>query len=155
MPLAEDQHPVGDFGPGGEHGPFRVSVGARAAGRDLHGLDTSAGQDRAGRLGELPGPVADREPEARGALTQIHHEVADLLHGPGTVRVGGDPEDVHVTAACLDDEQAVQALQGHRCPCRKSHPCRLSGMPVLVENPAEAVESFYVEAGGGAGLGDW
>jgi hypothetical protein len=89
MPFAEDQHPVGDFGPGGEHEPFRVSVRARAAGRDLHGLDTSAGQDRAGRLGELPGPVADREPEARGALTPIHHEVADLLHGPGTVRVGG------------------------------------------------------------------
>ena len=114
MPFAEDQHPVGDFGPGGEHEPFRVSVGARAAGRDLHGLDTSAGQDRAGRLGELPGPVADREPEARGALTQIHHEVADLLHGLGTVRVGGDPEDMHVAAACLDDEQAVQAPESHR-----------------------------------------
>ena len=27
MPLAEDQHPVGNFGPGGEHETFRVSVG--------------------------------------------------------------------------------------------------------------------------------
>jgi hypothetical protein len=26
MPLAEDQHPVGDLGPGGEHEPFRISV---------------------------------------------------------------------------------------------------------------------------------
>ena len=33
MPLAEDQHPVGDLGPGGEHEPFRISVRARAAGR--------------------------------------------------------------------------------------------------------------------------
>src|SRR5690348_6710928 len=41
MPLAEDQHPVGDLGPGGEHEPFRISVRFRAAGRDLHGLDTS------------------------------------------------------------------------------------------------------------------
>jgi hypothetical protein len=29
MPLAEDQHPVGDLGPGGEHKPFRVCVGRR------------------------------------------------------------------------------------------------------------------------------
>jgi len=33
MPLAEDQHPVGDLGPGGEHEPFRVSV---APHRQLH-----------------------------------------------------------------------------------------------------------------------
>jgi len=29
MSLAEDQYPVGDLGPGGEHEPFRVSVRAR------------------------------------------------------------------------------------------------------------------------------
>jgi hypothetical protein len=46
MPLAEDEHPVGDLGAGGEHEPFRVSVRGRAAGRDLHGFDTSSGQDR-------------------------------------------------------------------------------------------------------------
>jgi hypothetical protein len=28
MPLAEDEHPVGDLGTGGEHEPFRVSVRA-------------------------------------------------------------------------------------------------------------------------------
>ena len=27
MSFAEDQHPVGDLGPGGEHEPFRISVG--------------------------------------------------------------------------------------------------------------------------------
>jgi hypothetical protein len=35
MPFAEDEHLVGDLGPGGEHEPFRVSVRARAAGRDV------------------------------------------------------------------------------------------------------------------------
>jgi hypothetical protein len=35
----------------------------------------------------------------------------------------------------------------------KSHPCWSGGMPVLVENLAEAVVSSYVEAGGGAGFG--
>ena len=32
MSLAEDQHPVGDLGPGGEHESFRVSIRARASG---------------------------------------------------------------------------------------------------------------------------
>ena len=26
MPLAEDQHPVGDLGPGREHEPFRIGI---------------------------------------------------------------------------------------------------------------------------------
>ena len=57
--------------------------------RDLHGLDTDAGQDRVKRCGELPGPVADQEPEIRGAITQIHQQVTDLLHSPQPVRVRG------------------------------------------------------------------
>jgi len=39
VPLAEDQHPVGDLGPGGEHEPFRVGIRARAPGRDFRGFD--------------------------------------------------------------------------------------------------------------------
>ncbi len=75
MPLAEDEHPVGDLGPGGEHEPFRISVRARAAGRDLRHLDTGIGQDRVKRCGELPGPITDEEPEAGGAVTEVHQEV--------------------------------------------------------------------------------
>ena len=75
------------------------SIRSRAARRDLHGFDTGAGQDCVERFGELPGPVADQEPEARGAITQIHQQVADLLDSPPAVGVRGDPEDVHVTAA--------------------------------------------------------
>ena len=75
MPLAQDQHPVSDLRPGGEHESFRIGVRVRAPGRDLHGLDTGIGQDCVERLGELPGPVADQEPEARGAITQIHQQV--------------------------------------------------------------------------------
>ena len=83
-------------------------------GRDRHGVDAGAGQDRAERGGELPGPVTDQEPETGGTITQIHQQIADLLHGPGPVRVRGDTEDVHAAGADLHDEQAVQALQGHR-----------------------------------------
>jgi hypothetical protein len=35
--FAEDQHPVGDFGPGGEHEPLRISV---APHRQLHPIRT-------------------------------------------------------------------------------------------------------------------
>jgi hypothetical protein len=69
MPFAEDQHPVCDLGPGGEHGPFRVAVRSRAPGRDFRDRDTSPGQDRVERCGELPGPVADQEPVATRGRT--------------------------------------------------------------------------------------
>jgi hypothetical protein len=64
--------------------------------------------------GELPGPVADEEPEVRGAVAEIHQKIADLLCGPRPVRVRGDAEDMDVAAAGLYHEEAVQALTGHR-----------------------------------------
>ena len=69
MPFAEDEHPVGELGPGGEHESFRMSVRSWAPGRDLHSLDTGAGQDCVECLGELPGPVADQEPVATRGRT--------------------------------------------------------------------------------------
>ena len=44
MAFAEDQHPVRDLGPGGEHEPFRISV---APHRQLH-LIRSIGTDASG-----------------------------------------------------------------------------------------------------------
>jgi hypothetical protein len=44
VPPAEDQHPVGDLGPGREHEPLRIGIRARAPWRDLHGLDTGVGR---------------------------------------------------------------------------------------------------------------
>jgi hypothetical protein len=52
--------------------------------------------------------------QAGGAITQIHHEVADLLYGPRAVRVRGHSQDVHVPGAGLYCEQAVQAPESHR-----------------------------------------
>jgi hypothetical protein len=46
--------------------------------------------------GELPGPVADEDPEVRGAVAGIHQKIADLLCGPRPVRVRGDAEDMDV-----------------------------------------------------------
>jgi hypothetical protein len=46
MPLAEDQHLVGDVGPGGEYEPLRIIVRPRAPRRDLHHLDPRICQHR-------------------------------------------------------------------------------------------------------------
>jgi hypothetical protein len=46
-----------------------MGIRARAPGRDLHGFDTGVAQDCVERLGELPGPVADQEPEIGSAIT--------------------------------------------------------------------------------------
>ena len=65
MPLAQDEHPVGDLDPGGEHEPFRVGVRARTPRRDL-------GADRRPsllvRIGSPPGDQAAVPPQdgARG-----------------------------------------------------------------------------------------
>ena len=116
MSLAEDEHPVGDLRPGGEHEPFRISIRARASGRDFHGLDASVGQELVEGSGELPGSVADQEPEVRGAIAEVHQEIADLLCGPWPVRVRGHAEDVHAAGADLDHEQAVEAPEGSSAP---------------------------------------
>jgi hypothetical protein len=46
-------------------------------------------------------------------VAEVHQEIADLLGGPRPVWVRGDPEDMDVAAADLDDEEAVQAPEGH------------------------------------------
>ena len=60
-----------------------------------------------------PARSRTRKPQVRGAFTQIHQQVADLLSCPRPVRIRGHAEEVHVTAADLHDEQAVQPLQRH------------------------------------------
>src|ERR1019366_3761433 len=97
----------------GEHEPLRNSARPRTSGRDLHWLDTGAGQRRIERIGELSSPVADQEPEVRGAVTEVHQEVTDLLHSPRAVRVRGHAEDVHVAGVDFQYEQAVKAAEGH------------------------------------------
>ncbi len=132
MAFAEDEHPVGDLGPGGAREPFGMGVRARTPGRNLHGCDAGAGQHLVKGCGELPGTVADQEPEVRGVVAEVHQEIADLLGGPRPVRMSRDREDMDVAAADFDDEEAVRALEGHAvhveeaggehrgaCACRK------------------------------------
>ena len=84
VPLAEDQHPVGDLRPGSEHEPLRVSVRFRASRRDLHDLDTSPGQDGVIRCGELPGRsrIRNRKPAARSPRSISGLRICCTVHGP-------------------------------------------------------------------------
>jgi hypothetical protein len=60
--------------------------------------------------------LAQPESEVREPVHISEDQVSgsDTVLGTHTIRVRGDPEDVHAAAADLHDEQAVQALQGHR-----------------------------------------
>ena len=51
-------------------------------------------QHRLERGRELPGSVADEEPEGGGPLAEVHQQVAGLLRGPRSVRMAGHAQDV-------------------------------------------------------------
>ena len=84
---------------------------SRTSRRDLHGLYAGTGQDGVERIGELPGAVADQEPEGCGAVVEVHQQVADLLGGPGSGRMARRAEDVHVAASHFDGEDHIDPFQ--------------------------------------------
>jgi hypothetical protein len=114
MTFTEDQQPVSDLGADGEHEPLREAIRAGTSGWDLDRIDTDISQDGIELGGELPGRVADQEPEVLGTVLEIHDQVADLLSGPVPVRVRGDSKDVYLPATNLDHEQAIQPPQRDR-----------------------------------------
>src|SRR5207247_11271999 len=88
-------------------------------GRGLRGGMFTASMPASARIASneavnCPARSPDQEPEFRGAVTEVHQEIADLLSGPRPVRMCGDAEDVPVAAADFDHEEAVQALECYR-----------------------------------------
>ena len=72
VPRPGDQHRAGDLRRDGANPALVMRVRSRAARRDLHHLDPGSRQHSAGRLGDLPGPVPDQEPEPGRTLPQVH-----------------------------------------------------------------------------------
>jgi hypothetical protein len=94
--LPEDQHPVGDLDPHRQHEPLGEAVRPRTPWRDLHHLNTRVRQDRVERRRELPGPIANQEPEPDSTFTKVHDEVTGLLRRPPAVGMPvGVPERGH------------------------------------------------------------
>jgi hypothetical protein len=56
-------------------------------------------QDSVERGRELASPVTGEGPELVDSITEVHDEVADLLRGPPTVRIGRRADDMDVAAA--------------------------------------------------------
>jgi hypothetical protein len=71
------------------------------------------GQDRVERGRELSSAIADEEPELRGALAEVHHEVGGLLGRPTPVGMPGHAQDVQVAGADLENEQDIEPPQCH------------------------------------------
>ena len=139
MPLAEDRHPLGDLRPGGEHEPFPHKHSREGSGAGFHGLDTGVGQDCVERLGELPGSVADQEPEVHRVDLRLAHAAVSLwlnagVPAPQVAERAGHSVEVllRVYAKCLDDSDKaanmrIDTADGedvHGLPARSQHPMR-------------------------------
>jgi hypothetical protein len=92
--LPEDQHSVGELGSGGQHEAFGEAVRPRAPRWDFDHLDACILEHRVERRRELAGPIADEEPDPRGAFAEVHQEVAGVLGGPRSVGVPGHAQGV-------------------------------------------------------------
>jgi hypothetical protein len=84
VPLAEDQHPVGDLGPGREYEPFRIGVRARAAG----GIFTALMPASARAVSNAPVncPIRSRtryrKPAARSPRSITRLRICWVVHRP-------------------------------------------------------------------------
>ncbi len=114
VPLAEDQHAVGEFGSDSAHEPFGEAVRPWATRRDPDYPDAHIGQDGVERCCELTGSISDEVVEFTDAIAEVHHQVADLLGGPLAVRVRGRTQEMHGPAGHFQDEEDVDPLE---CDC--------------------------------------
>ena len=71
VPLAEDQHSVGEFGSHGSDESLGEAVCLRASGWDLTDVDARVGEDRVEGSGELAGPIPDEVPEPSGPIAEV------------------------------------------------------------------------------------
>jgi hypothetical protein len=104
VPLAEDQHAVGEFGSDRAYEPFGETVRPRAARRNPDYADAHVGDDSVERRCKLTGSISDEDPELGDAIAKIHHQVPGLLGSPPAVRGRGRAQQMHGSAADLQDE---------------------------------------------------
>ena len=107
--LAEDQHVVQALAAQRAHEPLRVGVRPRRPDRRLDHPRAVPGEDVVERGGELAVPIADEEPELPGSLTEVQHEVAGLLGGPGPGRMSRHAHDMDGPGLDLHHEQDIKA----------------------------------------------
>ena len=113
MPPTEDQHPVADLGPAVSTNLFRITVRPRLRG-GIFTISIPASVRTASNAAvncPAQSPTRNRKPAARSPRSISRLRICWVVHGPSGLAM---TPSVHVTGADLHDEQAVQALQGHR-----------------------------------------
>jgi hypothetical protein len=125
VPLADDQHAVGEFGSEGADEPFGETVRPGAPRRNPDHADADIGEDGIERCCELTGSISDEEPELGEVIAEIHDQVADLLGGPLAVRVRGHAQQVHGPIADLQhEEHDLRKLRGKDLITKPGRTCR-------------------------------
>ena len=96
MLLAEDQHPVGNLGPGGEHEPFRIGVRRGLRGGIFTASIPVSAKTALNASVNCPARSRTRKPEAGGATNPdgpwTVQQIRNLLMDLGD----GHAEDVHL-----------------------------------------------------------
>ena len=87
-----DQQAVGALLAKAAPPPFDETVRSRCPRRDLDHVDALGGEHLIECAAVLAVPITDEKSESVDPFTEVHDEVSGLLHDPGVVRVGGDPE---------------------------------------------------------------
>jgi len=82
VPSAEDEHPVGDLGPGGEHEPFRISVRPRTSRRDLHATIPALARTASNDAVNCPvrSRIRNRMPVARSPRSVSRLQICCVVH---------------------------------------------------------------------------
>ena len=130
MTMIQPPYKVWAFRPFRRHPGRRVALSLNPPGRDLHRLDTSTGQDRVKRRGELTGPVADEEPEVCCAITEIHHKDAPQLAQSSLHRcrsqarqTSGIPQVITINLVCSLTFRYRRLPHIERCPLASQAQC--------------------------------
>jgi hypothetical protein len=110
--LSEDQHSVTELGADGQHEAFGQAVRPRTPRRHLDDLDAHVAITASNEGRGLSGAIADEGSTSGDVFAEFHDEVADLLGGPGAVRVRGRVQ--HVRGAVAKREHDGEPPQRDR-----------------------------------------
>jgi hypothetical protein len=111
--LVDDQQTVQELPAEGADHPFADGVRSRRPRQAGENPDAVCQEYGVQGVGALTCTVPDQESDWRGALLEIHQEVAGRLRCPRAVGVLGDAAQVNPAGAVLNDDQDIDAPQQH------------------------------------------
>ena len=114
MPRVHDEEMIETLGPDRPHEALGVGVRIRGPKRSLQNLGTFRSEDLVEAGHVLRVAVANEEAGRDALVDNVTGDVPGLLGDPARMGMGGDAGDPDPSAAELDEEQDVEALQPKR-----------------------------------------